>query len=159
MNPRSLLTRRQLNVLIPLLDVGGGAVKNKVRNNLARISLRWMIRQCFVLRTGILFQRDSLPWVGLDPDTLWPVVKPRPEPVYEFSKGPPALERDGPSMGQDGLLTKAHDFVNEEEEDLADLLSPVNDMLKIAKSWWLLEVIPQKIRFQKDDDSWVRKLS
>jgi len=62
-------------------------------------------------------------------------------------------------MGQDGLLTKAHDFVSEEEEDLADLLSPTNDMLKIAKSWWLLEVIPQKIKFQKDDDSWVRKLS
>jgi len=59
----------------------------------------------------------------------------------------------------EGTLGDVGDFVNEEEEDLADLLSPVNDMLKISKTWWLLECIPQHIRFQKDDDSWVRKLS
>lgn len=51
------------------------------------------------------------------------------------------------------------DFVNEEEEDLADALSDKNDMLNISKSWWILEYVPQQIRFQKDDDSWVRKLS
>jgi hypothetical protein len=62
-------------------------------------------------------------------------------------------------MGVNGALEDAHDFVTEEEEDLADILSPINDMLKISKTWWILEFMPQKIRFQKDDNSWVQKLS
>lgn len=65
-------------------------------------------------------------------------------------------------MGVDGIngrLDYDNDFVNEEEEDLADALSNANDMLDKAKLWWILECIPQKIRFQKDDDSWVKKLS
>lgn len=33
-------------------DVGGGSVKNGERYSLARISLRWMIRQCFKCDTG-----------------------------------------------------------------------------------------------------------
>lgn len=62
-------------------------------------------------------------------------------------------------MGVNGALEDVDDFVSEEEEDLADILSPINDMLKITKTWWILESIPQQIRFQKDDDSWVQKLS
>ena len=62
-------------------------------------------------------------------------------------------------VGVNGTLKQIDDFINEEEEDLADALSPKNDMLKISASWWILEVIPQQIRFQTDDDSWIRKLS
>ncbi len=143
-----------------VLDVGGGAVKNEVRNNLARISLRWMIRECFKLKTGILFHRDSFNIVGMDPTSLWPYVKARPEPVKTFSGDPPPLERKGMHLvGVNGTLKQIDDFINEEEEDLADALSPKNDMLNISPSWWILEVIPQQIRFQTDDDSWVRKLS
>ncbi|KAF4612138.1 hypothetical protein D9613_004520 [Agrocybe pediades] len=140
-------------------DVGGGAVKNEVRNNLARISLRWMIRECFRLKTGILFHRDSFKIAGLDPSTLWPRVKERPEPVTKFSGEPPKKTRDLTINPLNGAFTNVDDFVNEEEEDLADALSDKNDMLKIAKSWWILELIPQKIKFQTDDDAWVRKLS
>ena len=130
-----------------------------MRNNLARISLRWMIRECFKLNTGILFYQDTFTRVGLDHTTLWPVVKDRPPPVTSFSGKPPALTWPLMPIVVEGTLGDVGDFVNEEEEDLADLLSPVNDMLKISKTWWLLECIPQHIRFQKDDDSWVRKLS
>ncbi|PPR06254.1 hypothetical protein CVT24_000926 [Panaeolus cyanescens] len=140
-------------------DVGGGAVKNEVRNNLARISLRWMVRECFKLNTGILFNRDTFKHIGMDPSSVWPKVKPRPPPVTEFSGAKPPLTRPLPIMGVNGALQDVEDFVNEEEEDLADALSPINDMLNISKTWWLLECIPQKIRFQRDDDTWVRKLS
>ncbi|TFK42265.1 hypothetical protein BDQ12DRAFT_645827 [Crucibulum laeve] len=140
-------------------DVGGGAVRNEIRNNLARISLRWMIRQCFILKTGILFHREMFKQAGLDPDTLYPEVKERPPPVMQFSGEKPSYERPLPSLGTNRKLMEVTDFVSEEEEDLADAMSPINDMLKISKIWWILECIPQKIRFQKDDDSWVRKLS
>jgi len=146
-------------IILLCADVGGGAVKNEIRNNLARIPLRWMIRECFKLKTGILFQRNAFKVVGLDYSTLWPKVKPRAGPATTFSGSPPARTRPWLIMGDSGRPNEVNDFVNEEEEDLADALSDANDMLKIAKSWWILEYIPQKIRFQKDDDSWIRKLS
>ena len=121
-----------------------------------------MIRECFKLKTGILFEHNAFHFVGLDPSTLSPTVKTRPDPVTSFSGNPPPLERPWLTMGVDGIngrLDYDNDFVNEEEEDLADALSNANDMLDKAKLWWILECIPQKIRFQKDDDSWVKKLS
>ncbi|KAF9473886.1 hypothetical protein BDN70DRAFT_937075 [Pholiota conissans] len=141
-------------------DVGGGAVKNEIRNNLARISLCWMIRECFKLNTGIMFHRDAFNIIGMDPASLYPHVKERPPPVSKFSSSPPPYERKGMHLvGANGTLGEIDDFVNEEEEDLADALSDQNDMLKKKHYWWILECIPQQIRFQKDDDSWVRKLS
>ena len=55
-------------------DIGGGSVLNKTRNSLARIPLRWMIRECFKAGTGIMFHRATLYKVGLDPDTLRPEI-------------------------------------------------------------------------------------
>jgi hypothetical protein len=71
-----------------ILDIGGGALKNEIRNNLARISLRWMIRECFRLDTGILFHQDTFKMIGLEHTTLWPVVKDRPAPVTSFAGAP-----------------------------------------------------------------------
>lgn len=51
---------------------------NDTRHNLARIPLRWMIRQCFLANTGIRFHTQLLPNVGLDPASLYPVVAERP---------------------------------------------------------------------------------
>ncbi|KAJ3488319.1 hypothetical protein NLI96_g2922 [Meripilus lineatus] len=62
-------------------DVGGGSVSNEIRHNLARIPLRWMIRQCFIMNTGIKFHAPLLRTVGLEPNLLWPQVIPRPAPI------------------------------------------------------------------------------
>ncbi|CAE6471728.1 unnamed protein product [Rhizoctonia solani] len=69
-------------------DVGGGSVKNGERYSLARISLRWMIRQCFKCDTGIMFHSNLFEDVGLSPETLWPEVLPRPEPITSVSQIP-----------------------------------------------------------------------
>jgi hypothetical protein len=50
------------------------------------------------------------------------------------------------------------DFVNKEEEDLADALSPIYDQLKLARYWWILESLPQTLRYQNDDNMWSRTL-
>ena len=64
-------------------DVGGGSVRNGTRHSLSRIPLRWMIRQCFETKSGIIFDKDMLKSVvGLDADTLYPVVKPRPARLH-----------------------------------------------------------------------------
>lgn len=106
-----------------------------------------------------MFHRDSFKIAGIDPCTLWPHVKDRPDPVTKFSGAPPQKTRNIKILSLNGASATVDDFVSEEEEDLADALSDKNDMLKISKSWWILEVLPQKIKFQKDDDSWATKLS
>lgn len=46
-------------------DVGGGSVKNDTPHALARIPLRWMIRECFECKTGIIFDAVMLQQIGL----------------------------------------------------------------------------------------------
>ena len=46
------------------------------------------------------------------------------------------------------VYTDGGSFINEAEEDLADALSPMYDQFKLAKYWQILEVIPQKIKYQ-----------
>ena len=132
-------------------DIGGGSVLNGTRNSLARIPLRWMIRQCFLANTGIMFHKATLPKVGLDPNTLFPHVLARPPMILQDPKvhtipvpKPPVISDDRKAV----VYTDGGCFVNEAEEDLADALSPIYDQLKLAKHWWILEMIPQKIKYQ-----------
>jgi len=98
--------------------------------------------------------------IGLDPKSVWPEVKIRPPPVHEFSGTPPPETRPFLTLPEaNGAPIEDDSFVSEEEEDLADATSDINDMLEIAKSWWIMELIPQKIKFQKDDDTWMTKIS
>ncbi|KAI0642187.1 hypothetical protein C8Q79DRAFT_1013487 [Trametes meyenii] len=62
-------------------DVGGGSVPDEKKHALARIPLRWMVRECFRTKTGIRFHGDLLKQIGLDPATLWP----DPPPANEWS--------------------------------------------------------------------------
>jgi hypothetical protein len=62
-------------------DVGGGNVKNGTRHSLARIPLRWMIRECFLAGTGIQFHRSAFSDIGMDPSNLYPFVTSRPAPI------------------------------------------------------------------------------
>lgn len=69
-------------------DVGGGYVKNGTAHSLARISLRWMIRECFRMRTGVIFDARMLQEeLGLDWTTIYPEVRRRPAriPAYPGS--------------------------------------------------------------------------
>jgi uncharacterized protein (DUF2235 family) len=132
-------------------DVGGGSVPNGTRNSLARIPLRWMLRQCFEANTGIMFHKDIFPKVGIDPNTLFPEVLPRPPAIFQDPilhtipvPRPLVVCDDRKAV----VYSDGGSFVNEAEEDLADALSPTYDQLKLAWYWWILELIPQKIKYQ-----------
>ncbi|EKM61846.1 uncharacterized protein PHACADRAFT_248724 [Phanerochaete carnosa HHB-10118-sp] len=120
-------------------DVGGGSVSNDTRHSLARIPLRWMVRQCFMANTGIRFHAELLRGIGLDPAVLYPVVHDRSEALYYT---PSAPVPDGTTDAR----------LSEEEEDLADALSPVYDQLALARSWWVLELLPMRHRVQRTAD-------
>ena len=44
-------------------------------HSLARIPLRWMVRECFRTGTGIRFHSELLKDIGMDPATLWPTPR------------------------------------------------------------------------------------
>ena len=64
-------------------DVGGGSVPDTEKHSLARIPLRWMIREVFRTNTGIRFHAELLKDIGLDPASLWP----HPKPACKFGPG------------------------------------------------------------------------
>lgn len=125
-------------------DVGGGSVTNDTPNNLARLPLRWMIRECFKTGSGIMFDKKRLQEVGLDPATLYPLVLPRPPPL-PVGSARILSRRDVVKPGVIGT---------EEEEELKDALTPIYDQLELAWYWWLLEFLPMRLRYQRGDTSW-----
>ncbi|KAI0829014.1 hypothetical protein BC628DRAFT_1417379 [Trametes gibbosa] len=117
-------------------DVGGGSVADDVPHTLARIPLRWMIRECFKMDTGIRFHGELLRAIGLDPAALHPIVldRPpalRPEPDVHLRSVAPPLPH-----------------TTEEEHEVRDALTPLYDQLVLAPYWWLLEILPSKHRWQ-----------
>ncbi|KAF8522477.1 hypothetical protein BU17DRAFT_44706 [Hysterangium stoloniferum] len=141
-------------------DVGGGSVENSSRHNLARIPLRWMIRQCFLTNTGIRFHGNLLRTVGLDPASLYPVVLPRPPALPATSTLPshePPSSPLTPCIGYSNIHPST--ILSEEEEDLADALCPIYDQLKIKRAWWALELLPVKQKVQQPDCSWVKEIT
>ena len=124
-----------------------------------------MIRQCFLAKTGIQFHRDSFKEVGLDPSTLYPDVIPRPPalmpsiPVITDVKG---CSSRLCSMAR-SLTHKSHDlltpqavseppFISEEEEELVDAQYEIHDQLKLAKGWWILEILPLRHHMHKQQN-------
>ena len=148
-------------------DVGGGCVRNGTRNTLARLSLRWMIRECFKTKSGIIFQTESLRQIGMDPSMIYPVVLPRPPALFDDVKTqvietPPStsffstiVRLFKSSQAKRKAMEKNPTFINEEDEELRDALSPKFDQLKLAWFWWILEVLPVSMRYQKANDQWV----
>ncbi|KAI0658453.1 hypothetical protein C8Q70DRAFT_917453 [Cubamyces menziesii] len=117
-------------------DVGGGSVADDTPHTLARIPLRWMIRECFKTNTGIRFHAELLKRIGLDPAALHPVVLDRPPPVQ------PQPEVHLTSVAPPVPHT------TEEEHEVRDALSPLYDQLALAPYWWVLEFVPIRHRLQ-----------
>ena len=117
-------------ILDTTLDVGGGSVADDTPHTLARIPLRWMIRECFKTNTGIRFHGELLKRIGLDPGALHPVVQPRP----------PALVPD--AAHRTSVAAPVAEGT-EEDHEVRDALAPVYDQLSLAwYTWWPLELLP-----------------
>jgi hypothetical protein len=171
----AMVVRAQLSLLFILNqqtissfpDVGGGSVPNGTRHSLARITLRWMVRECFKTNSGIMFNAERLREIGLDPTTLWPEVLERHVPL-SVPKGmkvesPPSWLRTKTFswlFGTRGLTpvdssTAREPPHSEEEEELQDALSPIYNGLSENPAWWILEIIPMRHCYQKGDKEWV----
>jgi hypothetical protein len=134
-------------------DVGGGSVTNDARNSLARIPLRWMVREIFKAEVGILFHREMFKDIGMDPETLYPHVRERPNIMYHqplctsTHSSPSSMVQNPPKLADPTDIYS--DFESEELEDVADATSLKNDELCRNPLWWILEVIPQQVFYQE----------
>ncbi|KAJ7482979.1 hypothetical protein B0H11DRAFT_2021670 [Mycena galericulata] len=145
-------------------DVGGGSVDNETVHNLARIPLRWMIRECFKTNSGIMFDCEGLRSIGLDPDSLYPHVAARPPalPVGNLRIKPiPSSKEVSKAQAEAALPNYASTEEaaqakrpSEEELDLQDALCPIYDQLSLAWFWWVLEFLPLKQRYQRSNNTW-----
>jgi hypothetical protein len=139
------------------LDVGGGSVENGTPYTLAKIPLRWMIRECFKAESGILFNADTLRVIGLDPAALYPSVLKRPDPLpvagAHIQPIPPKhIKTPLEHFADIDNLGKIHK--TEEEHELQDALSPTYDQLSLSWFWYILELLPIKQHYQKSDNTW-----
>ena len=117
-----------------------------------------------------MFESDRLREIGLDPASLYPHVRPRPDPLpveeqrlrsrKDDTKLRVSLANPAPSVGaaagtSTDVATAAAPPTNamtEEEHELHDALSPLYDQLELAWSWWILELFPMQDRYQLDND-------
>ena len=151
------------------LDVGGGSVVNGARYSLARIPLRWMIRECYKANTGIKFNEELLPKVGIDPLTLYGVVPARPisldvesnriqkPPAISICRSIRALFRHCDNTKDPQSDESSFSFSTEEEEELHDAISPKYDQLRRQKGWWIVEILPlPQVKQPGLHGAWVR---
>ncbi|KAF8644650.1 hypothetical protein AX16_008352 [Volvariella volvacea WC 439] len=136
-------------------DVGGGSVPTGTAHSLARIPLRWMIRECFRTKTGIMFNTESLRRLGFaNPESLLQEpghTRPKrldPDPNLDFIRGKD--EDPSPRVLLDPEQGQGSPFLTEEEHELQDALSPIHDQLSIRRLWWILELIPLRIKVIND---------
>jgi len=152
-------------------DVGGGSVINGTRHSLARIPLRWMIREIFKADVGIIFDAHMLKHeVGFDVESPFqapPRLKPDeirillPEKRSRTLKFLEAIwsvvtipfSIIGWLFGKLRIQQKheAVDFLSEEsrfisegeaKEELHDALSPIYDEMESHLWWRIMEWIP-----------------
>ncbi len=125
---------------------------------LARIPLRWMIREIFKAKTGILFHVDGFQRIGLDHTRLYPEVLPRPSalPLSTYTAETSIIQDIPKSVPKDddddieNILYGAEMNETEEEADLKDALAPIYDQLSLAWGWWALEIFPMYVRYQEE---------
>jgi len=140
-------------------DIGGGSVDNGTKPCTARITLRWMIRECFKSNSGILFNTEGMKKIGLDPATLYPVVLPRP-PAISVDSDPSLFISPVPKKPQTpeekAQISSEELTQTEEQIELSDALAPIFDELTVASGWpwWILEIMPLIHRHQATDNTW-----
>ncbi|KAJ7907473.1 hypothetical protein B0H13DRAFT_1618403, partial [Mycena leptocephala] len=131
-------------------DVGGGSVRNGTRPNLAHIPLRWMIRECFKARTGVLFSATKLAKLGIEPSSLYPDVRARPDvkAVIQGSQTIRVIEAPGWVPWAKSFLPTGSKHtpktvleltlpnMSEEELDARDAFAPLYDQLVIQSATW-----------------------
>lgn len=162
-------------------DIGGGSHNNGKSSSLSYIPLRWMIKECLLSRTGILFDHKRLTSLGFDLGGLTQELKKHglepsdhglplipesrnhpiaPQTHTEDYTSPTShrkldIMRERLHSGYFPLLPRVIlAFMNPDDPDAS---AEIYDQLELVKPWWLLENFPMLTTSQTLDGSWVRQ--
>lgn len=146
-------------LLIPLLDIGGGNVKDDVKVSLAQIALHWMVEQVMQSECGILFDNDELASIGF-------TAPPISSQITPGSNANAASEVKSTQSDTDTNDSVVQELPNESHQptlspegfpEHSDAIAPSFDQLNINKFWWLLEFIPSSYTWQDHNGVWHSK--
>ena len=121
-----------------------------------------MIRECFKKNTDMIFDSQAIKLIGIDPSSIYPAVKPRPDILSSSSSLKIAVvvpEKWGASLAswfpcvsrKKGSELQVSDE-SEEELDVLDALAPMYDQLALKPGTWAaMERLPlTKDRLSKE---------
>ena len=132
-------------------------MKNGTPNSLARIPIRWMVRECFKTETGIIFDAHMLNQeIGLDINSVLKApmrLSPCSSSVFSEirSESPTNLTlwcrplswiKGKKSRDNAAKVPKPLRYKAEDEEELNDAVSPIYDQLNMHWYWKAMEYIP-----------------
>ena len=137
-------------------------MENGTRHSLARITLRWMVRECFKTNTGIVFDAHMLKHeIGLDIDSVLkaptPLSSPPPSPCPSSlpsekapSESPTSLTSryrplswfKGKPSRDNATTDPRPPYKGEYQEEVDDAVSPIYDQLNMHWYWKAMEYIP-----------------
>ncbi|KAG6814935.1 hypothetical protein H0H87_006527, partial [Tephrocybe sp. NHM501043] len=133
-------------------DIGGGSVPNGTRPNLAHTPLRWMIRECFKAKTGMIFDEQAVrDCLSLPPSTsaTIAVVEPQSWGAYLKSWIPFISPSSNP-----GVLQVPNN--TEEQLDAIDALAPAFDQISLKPPIWsAMKNLPLKKERKDENGVWV----
>ena len=146
---------------------------NATRPNLAHISLRWMVRECFKKNTGMIFDAEKIQKIGINPANLYPVYKSRSQESSFVPLGPAKIQVIEPQSWASWAYSFVPSFPSfspkkkinpfdlttptqtEDELDAADALAPMYDQLAIHPiKWGALENMKLDKEKKLADGSW-----
>ncbi|TFK63570.1 hypothetical protein BDN72DRAFT_775750 [Pluteus cervinus] len=128
-------------------DIGGGSHTDKIKESLSYIPLRWMIKECFAIATGIVFNNDYLVTLGLDPSVLEELAAGGPDiPEAEVDQAQHPLRDPDLDLDPEETIVTA-----KPPRDKTDSLAGIWDPLDLVRAWWILEYIPTLSVFQDDE--------
>ena len=165
-------------------DVGGGSHTTRRNHSLSFIPLRWMIKECILAKTGILFDmeylKDSL---DFDFNGLLEEMREKNISPTDLGAGYEDLEKHAldqtkyeqqqaaaaaavPTItvteAANGTTQTHHNATGRSRlraglEHLHDVHDHIFDQLILAWLWWLLEIIPTLFTFQDPAGNWIRQ--
>lgn len=152
-------------------DIGGGSHPNKIRESLSHIPLRWMIKESLLAGSGILFDLRYLKSLGINVKALSEELKAKGHDPNALGFTPEALkelEADkavilAPHRNLKHIHTNNHpsprllSHVQRIHENHVDILAKIFDQLSLVFWWWILELLPLLVTYQKADGNWVRR--
>ncbi|KAH7344051.1 hypothetical protein B0J17DRAFT_200724 [Rhizoctonia solani] len=138
-------------------DVGGGNVLDSEPHSLSDITLRWMVRECAMANTGIVWNEPRLRQLRID------ISPERLKVSQEITTNAPILHQSPTAPSYETVFAPQLAEFEDKDEAADAKWSNVHDSLVFRLAWpawltyllwWMLELLPMKQWTQDTEGKW-----